>query len=105
MGRYTPNLVRQCVKYLRPSVFPLQAHSHNTGKEDIYSSDLTRLLTTHEVTWSREDRFCADQYVNLRQPEEFPTAPVQSRVTLNVPPPSHPSFEKFNFDKGGIGND
>ena len=71
----------------------------------IYSSDLTRLLTTHEVTWSREDRFCADQYVNLRQPEEFPTAPVQSRVTLNVPPPSHPSFEKFNFDKGGIGND
>jgi len=71
----------------------------------IYSSDLTRLLTTHEVNWSREDRFCADQYENLRQPEEFPTTPVQSRVTLSVPPAHNPSFEKFNFEKGGNGND
>ena len=29
----------------------------------IYSSDFSELLVTHEVTWSRRDRFCPDQYI------------------------------------------
>ena len=70
----------------------------------IYSTDLSRLLTTHEVTWSRQDSFCTDQYVNPAQPEEFPTVPVQSRITMLKPLPTDLSFEKFNFDKGGKEN-
>ena len=26
----------------------------------IYSSDLKQQLTTHDVTWSKRDRYCAD---------------------------------------------
>ena len=37
----------------------------------IYSSDLKQQLTTHDVTWSKRDHYCADQYAP--QPEEFPT--------------------------------
>ena len=70
----------------------------------IYSTDLSRLLTTHEVTWGRQDCFCEDQYVNTAQPEEFPTSPVQSRITMLKPLPPDLSFEKFNFDKGGKEN-
>ena len=71
----------------------------------IYSTDLSRLLTTHEVTWGRQDSFCEGQYVNnTTQPEEFPTVPVQSRITILKPLPLDLSFEKFNFDKGGKEN-
>jgi hypothetical protein len=71
----------------------------------IYSTDLSRLLTTHEVTWGRQDSFCEGQYVNnTTQPEEFPTVPVQSRITILKPLPHDLSFEKFNFDKGGKEN-
>ena len=65
----------------------------------IYSTDLSRLLTTHKVTWGRQDSFCEDQYVNPGQPEEFPTVPPQSRITMLKPPIFNPAFEKFNFDK------
>ena len=65
----------------------------------IYSDDLQRLLTTHHVTWSKRDRFCADQYVAAQQPEEFPTAPIHSHIVqLSESEPSL-SFDKFNFDK------
>ena len=70
----------------------------------LYSTDLSRLLTTHEVTWGRQDSFCVDQYVNLAQPEEFPTVPVQSRIAMLKTLPPDLSFEKFNFDKGGKEN-
>ncbi|MGE1061526.1 IS21 family transposase [Megasphaera paucivorans] len=65
----------------------------------IYSSDLQHLLTTHHVTWSKRDRFCADQYVTAQQPEEFPTAPIQSHIGMLSEPVSSLSFDKFNFDK------
>lgn len=65
----------------------------------IYSADLHCLLTTHPVTWSKLDRFCADQYVAGKQPEEFPTAATQSRIVLLSGPESSLSFDKFNFDK------
>ena len=36
----------------------------------IYDEDLSRVLTTHDVTWSRRDSCCRDQYVTS-QPEEL----------------------------------
>ena len=38
----------------------------------IYASDLSKVLTTHDVTWMRRDSFCRDQYVT-EQPEEVPS--------------------------------
>lgn len=67
----------------------------------IYSSDMKHLLTTHDVTWSKRDRFCADQYALFSQPEEFPTAPVTSKIVMLPEPDTNLSFEKFNFDKEG----
>ena len=65
----------------------------------IYSADLKQLLTTHDVTWSKRDRFCADQYASPNQPEEFPTAPVKTAITKLPELETSLSFEKFNFDK------
>lgn len=65
----------------------------------IYSSDMKELLTTHDVTWSKKDRFCSDQYAALEQPEEFPTMPVRTEISRLPEPEPSLSFEKFNFDK------
>lgn len=65
----------------------------------IYSSDLKQQLTTHDVTWSRRDRFCKDQYADLEQPEEFPTSPVKAEIIRLPELEPSLSFEKFNFDK------
>ena len=67
----------------------------------IYSSDLTRLLTTYDVTWSRADRSCKDQYVN-EQPEERPSVPVTTLIRQKPTPALPSGFEKFNFAKGAI---
>ena len=64
----------------------------------IYSADLKQLLTTHDVTWSKRDNFCPDQYAVLDQPEEFPTASVKTEITMLPEPETSLSFEKFNFD-------
>lgn len=65
----------------------------------IYSSDLKQQLTTHDVTWSKRDRFCKDQYAALEQPEEFPTMPVKAEIVRLPEPEPSLSFEKFNFDQ------
>lgn len=65
----------------------------------IYSSDLEQQLTTHEVTWSKRDRYCADQYATLEQPEEFQTMPVKVTIERLPEPDPSLSFEKFNFDR------
>ena len=65
----------------------------------IYSADLKQLLTTHDVTWSKRDRFCADQYALPEQPEEFPSMPVKTEIVRLPEPEPALSFEKFNFDK------
>lgn len=65
----------------------------------IYSADLKQQLTTHDVTWSKRDRFCADQYAALNQPEEFPSMPVKTAIVRLPEPESSLSFDKFNFDK------
>ena len=65
----------------------------------IYSSDLKQQLTTHDVTWRKRDRYCADQYAALEQPEEFPTVPVRTEISRLPEPEPSLSFEKFNFDR------
>ena len=65
----------------------------------IYTADLSRLLTTHDVTWSKRDQFCVDQYAVLDQPEEFPSMPVKTAIVQLPEPEPELSFEKFNFDK------
>ena len=64
------------------------------------SDDLSQLLVTHEVTWSLRDQYCADQYSQLPQPEEYPSMPVTSTIKLLQKPVSASAFDKFDFDKG-----
>lgn len=65
----------------------------------IYSADLSRLLVTHNITWSRLDSFCDGQYEATQQPEELPTAPVRTQIKQISGSSSSISFAKFNFDE------
>lgn len=67
----------------------------------IYAADSMSLLVTHNVTWSKKDRYCKDQYANPEQPEEFPTVAIHTEIRKLPSPVSNLPFEKFNFDKGG----
>ena len=64
----------------------------------IYSADLSQLIVTHEVTWSKRDSYCKDQYIPC-QPEELPSMPIKTQIRMLKGPDSAVSFEKFNFDK------
>ena len=57
---------------------------------------MEQILAEHEVTWSRKDSFCEDQY-SLDQPEELPTAPIKEKIYQLKIPESRTGFEKFNF--------
>ena len=65
----------------------------------IYSSDMKKELTVHDITWSRRDSYCEDQFVT-EQPEEFPTAPVKTTMFHTPPKALGSGFEKFNFEEG-----
>lgn len=65
----------------------------------IYTPDLKECLTTHEVTWSRRDRFCPDQYMDPLQPEEFPTQKVTTAIDRIASPLHDDAFDRFNFDE------
>lgn len=69
----------------------------------IYSDDLSKELTRHNVTWSRHDSYCEDQYVSS-QPEEHPTMPVKALMTQTAVI-TDDSFSRYNFDKEGIWNE
>jgi len=71
----------------------------------IYSADARELLAAYEVTWSKRDRFCKDQYLDAQQPEEFPTAPVRTAMTMLEEPKQDLTFDKFDFDKGVVWDD
>ena len=64
----------------------------------IYSSDLKEQLVTYDVTWSRKDRFCQEQYVSV-QPEEQPTAVVKSTLVQLAEPEPDDAFLKFDFER------
>lgn len=64
----------------------------------IHSDDLGQKLVSYDVTWSRKDRFCQDQYVR-QMPEEVPSVPVKT-IIHQIEAPKHASgFSKFNFDR------
>lgn len=69
----------------------------------IYSPEM-ELLVTHEVTWSKRDRFCEGQFIDF-QPEEFPTVPIKTVIKQLQAPEDRESFEAFNFDKEALWND
>ena len=51
---------------------------------------------SHDVTWSRADSFCEEQFPE--QPEEFPTAPVKASMHEEPAPAHGNAFGRFNFD-------
>ena len=65
----------------------------------IYDDEVSRILTTHDVTWSRRDQYCRDQYA-LSQPEEFPSMPVKTRIYEVGKHEPESAFSKFNFEEG-----
>ena len=65
----------------------------------IYNLNMTKTLTTHDVTWSRKDSTCRDQYVTL-QPEEVPSVPVKVKISQMSPPSYAQEFSRFNFEEG-----
>ena len=65
----------------------------------IYDLNMTKTLTTHDVTWSRKDSTCRDQYVTL-QPEEVPSVPVKVKISQMSPPSYAQEFSRFNYEEG-----
>ena len=65
----------------------------------IYDTQMTKILTSHDVTWSRRDSFCKDQYA-VSQPEERPTAPIRIQITQTEQPRYDDGFSQFNFEEG-----
>jgi len=65
----------------------------------IYSSDLKELLVTHDVTWSRLDSYCTDQFAETAMPEELPSAPVTTHIQMLAEPAEPSGFDKFMFDE------
>lgn len=60
---------------------------------------MKRVLTSHDVIWSRRDSSSRDQYVT-EELEEKSTASVRTHIQ-QLNPSSHDSgFCKFNFEEG-----
>ena len=66
---------------------------------NIYDADMTRILTSHDVTWGRRDSYCRDQYA-VSQPEEPPSMPVKACIRQLDPPEYDSGFSQFNFEEG-----
>ena len=66
---------------------------------EIYSTDMSKLLATHDVTWGKRDSWCRDQYASS-QPEEEPTMPVKVRIRQLEPIEPEDGFSRFNFEEG-----
>ena len=69
----------------------------------IYTPDLKEVLVTHEVTWSKMDRYCRDQFAEISSKEvleEHPTAPITTTIRqLREPEQLRSGFDKFDFVK------
>lgn len=70
----------------------------------IYATDMSKVLTTHNVTWGRRDSFCKDQYTS-EQPEEQPTMPVRVHMEQHGFQEHDSGFERFNFEKEELWNE
>jgi len=65
----------------------------------IYSSDLNELIITHDITWSKRDSYCKDQFPSIQQPEEFATTTVAAGIHRLEGESLALGFDKFNFDE------
>jgi transposase len=65
----------------------------------IYDPDMKEEIVHHDVTWSRRDAFCKDQYPDI-EPEEQPTAPVKDSLRRKAAPDHDPWFDQFNLEEG-----
>lgn len=65
----------------------------------ILDPDTLEEITSHDVTWSRKDSYCADQFLS-EQPEEQPTMPVHSTVKQNEKSDHDPWFDQFRLEGG-----
>ncbi len=63
----------------------------------IYDIHVSKILTIHNVTWSRKGSYCKDQYTAI-QPEEHPSVPVLIKIQLLNPPQYDSGFDRFNFE-------
>ena len=57
------------------------------------------MLVTHDVTWSKLDSYCRDQFPETTMPEELPSAPVMTRIQMIAAPVEDSAFDKFRFDE------
>lgn len=74
---------------------------HRDGYDlEIYDTSMTRLLCRHDVTWSRKDSFCKDQYSN-DEPAESPTAPVHIHIQQVASTAPKSAFSRFDFEEVG----
>lgn len=64
----------------------------------IYDYDMTKTLTKHDVTWSRRDCFCDDQYL-VHSEEESPSAAVTTSIRQLEVPERDPGYSKYNFEE------
>lgn len=64
----------------------------------IYDEAMTKVLAVHDVTWSRQDSPCKDQYL-VKQPEELPTMPVHVRIRQLDAAEQDSGFAHFNFEE------
>ena len=66
---------------------------------NIYDIDMTKLLVSHDVTWSRRDRYCKDQFA-VNRPEEHPSSPVTTHIHQMDPVILGEGFDRFRFGFG-----
>ena len=60
----------------------------------VYDLELRKILITHDVTWSRKDSFCKDQFVD-EQPEEKPSVPIKISISQKEMPEVQLSLRHF----------
>lgn len=71
--------------------------SRNQNELKIYSSDLSKEIVIHDVTWSKKDSYCKDQYAYIEMPEEFPTSTVKTIINQLEEPKTFDKFARFDF--------
>lgn len=65
----------------------------------IFDADMQEELVRYDVTWSRQDSFCEDQFSDA-DPEEQPTMPVKVAIQ-QVEKPAHDEwFDQFKLEGG-----
>lgn len=65
----------------------------------IYDEHMAHEIVSHDVTWSRRDSFCRDQYA-VEEPEEEPTSTVKVQLKQEKQPDHDPWFDQFNLEEG-----